>query len=147
MKRSKNPTQHILIKANTSSAWESIEFAIIYLTESWKVLIASRLQAIEQFKTDNDFNCHIFWDASIRFYNSPGTRELVNEILFPHDDWAYVTLSPETERTFQHPNNPLQAHQLLITANGIAQYKAYEKRTNKEYWTEEFNLKKLLRAH
>jgi hypothetical protein len=143
MKRSKTPTQHILIKANTRSSWESIEFAVIHLTESWKALIASRLQAIEQFKADVDFNCHSFWDASISYYKSPGASELVKEILPPHDDWAYVTMSSETERTFQHPNNPLDGHQLLITANGIAQYKAYGKNTHKEYWTEEFNLKKL----
>lgn len=143
MKRSKTPTQHILIKANTRSDWESIEFAIIYLTESWKALIASRLKAIKQFKADDDFNCHSFWDASISYYNGSGNRELVKEILPPHDDWAYVTLSPETERTFQHPDNLLEAHQLLITTNGIAHFKAYGKHTNDEYWTEEFNLKKL----
>ena len=141
MKRSNTATQHILIKANTKGSWKRIEFAIIYLTESRKALLASRLQAIEQFKADPDFNYYSFWDASISYYKSPGATKLANEILSRHDDWAYVTISFETERTFQH--HPLDASQLLITANGIAQYKAYGKHTREEYWTEEFNLKEI----
>ncbi|TKC59100.1 hypothetical protein FBD94_16305 [Pedobacter hiemivivus] len=143
MKRSRKPTEHILIKANTTSDWDRVEFAIIYATASWKALIQTRLQAISQFKADKDFNCHSFWDRSISYYNSPD-RRIAKGILGRHEDWAYITFTPEEELTFMHPENQIEAHQLLITANGIAHYKAYAKHTDESYWTEEFNLNKLM---
>ena len=144
MKKSRKPTEHVLIKANTKGVWDSAEFAIIYITASWKALIQSRLQAISQFNTDDDFNYHSFWDASINYFSSPDKRSLTKVILSAHEDWAYVTLTPDVELTFRHPRNQLEAHQLLITANGIAHFKAYGKHPCEEYWTEEFDLNKLI---
>ncbi|SDJ49493.1 hypothetical protein SAMN04487898_10382 [Pedobacter sp. ok626] len=144
MKRSRKPTEHVLIKANSSSDSDRVEFAIIYATASWKALIKSRLEAIGKFKADENFSCHSFWDASLSYYKTADHGALMKEILSSHEDWAYVTLSPEEERTFQHPENQQEAHQLLITANGIAHFKAYAKHTFEVYWTEEFNLNKLM---
>lgn len=144
MKRSRKTTEHILIKANTSSDWDRVEFAIIYSTAPWKALIQTRLQAIGQFKADNDFNYHSFWDASINFYNSPDQRALAKSVLTPYEDWGYVTLAPDEELKFQHPENQLEACQLLIRANGIAHFKAYSKHTDEVYWIEEFDLSKLI---
>jgi hypothetical protein len=144
MKRSKKPTEYIIIKANTNSEWDSVEFVIIHLSPEWLELTKRRLAAIKEFKENDGLNHHCYWDAPLGYYNSPPGQNLSKKIFPKYDDWAFITLDPEEENTLPVPENSLDAHQLMITKNGIVQYKAYGKHTSEEFWTEEFNLLKVI---
>ncbi|WP_316788849.1 hypothetical protein [Pedobacter frigoris] len=144
MKRSKVPTPHILIKANTTSVWDEITFAIIHTSEDWKALMAERLADISQFKSDGSFYAHIYWDAQLDYFTGAKLSNLFDKILRRHEDYIFIRLEPEEEYSLARQVNKLDAHQLFITKNGIAHYKAYGKNTGEEYWTEEFNLYRLI---
>lgn len=144
MKSSKAPTAHILIKANTTSEWDEVTFAIIHLSADWKALVAERLAAISQFKADSNFCAHVYWDVPLGYYASAIPSNLLQKILRHYEDYIFVTLEPGEEKTLDKPINTLDAHQLFITRNGIAHYKAYSKHTGEEFRTEEFNLNKFI---
>lgn len=144
MKRSKKSTEYIIIKAYTRSEWDSVEFAIIHLSPEWLELTNKRLAAIREFKENNHLNHHCYWDAPLGYYCSPAGQDICKKILLKYDDWAFITLDPEEENTFPVPESNLEAHQFMITKDGIAQYKVYSKYTSDEFWTEEFNLYKVI---
>ncbi|WP_316793955.1 hypothetical protein [Pedobacter frigoris] len=144
MKRSKVPTPYILIKASTTSKWDEVTFAIICTSDHWKALMNQRLEAISQFKTNRDFYCHVYWDAPLGYYTGTMPTNLLDKILRRHEDYIFITLEPGEEITLAKPINKLDVHQLFITRNGIAHYKAYGKYTGEEFRTEEFNLNRLV---
>jgi hypothetical protein len=85
-----------------------------------------------------------YWDGPLGYYNSPAGQDLLKKMLPKYDDWAFIALDPEEENTLPVPENSLDAHQFMITKDGIVQYKAYGKHTSEEFWTEEFNLLKVI---
>ncbi len=87
-------------------------------------MVQQRLMMMRSLASDNDFYADAFWDPAIDYYRNPEDRDLVAEVLKHGDDWAYIVLEPGELESFV-PVDPLEAHQLLITANGLALFKAY----------------------
>lgn len=144
MKRSKVPTPYMLIKANTSSKWDEVSFAIIHISDEWKVRMKERLVAISQFKADKVFCAHVYWEAPLGYYIGTMPGNLLEKILKRHEDHIFINLEFEEEKAFDKPINKLGAHQIFITRHGIAHYKAYGTHTRDQFATEEFNLIKLI---
>ena len=144
MKKSKKPTEYVIISANTLSEWDRVEFAIIHLSPEWLELTNKRLTAIREFKENKDLNYHCYWDAPLGYYNSPNKENLLQKMLPRFEDWAFITLDPEEENNLPVPDTRLDAHQFMITKDGIGQYKAYGKYTTEEFYTVEFNIYKII---
>nr|WP_068892243.1 hypothetical protein [Pedobacter panaciterrae] len=144
MKRSRKPTQHIIIKAYTKSKWDNVEFVIIHLSPEWIELTNRRLAAIREFKENAHLNYHSYWDAPVGYYSSPEGQDLLKKVLPKYEEWAFITLDPEEENTLPVPENVLDAYQFMITKDGIAHYKAYGKHTAEAFWTVEFNLYRVI---
>lgn len=143
MKRSKKITPHLLIRAR-SRADDPVNFAIISLTPEWRELISYRLYTIEEFYTNKDFHCVSYWEAPLGFYYIPEQQVRDQGLMQAQEDLALVVLEPGELELFELPVNKLEAHQLLITKDGIAHYKAYAHGTGEAYWTAEFNLKRFI---
>ncbi len=126
------------------SKWDEVTFAIIHTSEDWKAKMKQRLEAVSQFKVDTDFCAHVYWDSPLGYYVGTTPGNLIEKILRPHEDYIFITMEFGEERTLDKPDNKLDVHQLFITKNGIAQYKAYGKYTGEEFRTEEFNLTRLI---
>ncbi|WP_285055340.1 hypothetical protein [Pedobacter ginsengisoli] len=144
MKRATYPTSHILIRANNSDDIELVHFAIKEVTIDWLIMVQRRFMMTRSMASDNDLYADAFWDPAIDYYRNPKDRDLVAEVLEYGEDWAYIVLEAGELESFV-PVDPLEAHQLLITANGLALFKAYDKYTGAEYWTDDIRLDGLLR--
>ena len=64
-----------------------------------------------------------------------------------HQDQSFITLEAAELDALQRQGNRLEAQQLLITKGCIAHFKAYAYGSGEEYWTEEFNLNRLIRPY
>lgn len=144
MKRSRKPTNRIMIKANTRSNFYTVEFAILHFSSEWVELTNKRLATIRKIK---DICCLYnlsFWHSPLKFYMNPVGENFPQKILPKYEDWAFITLDPDEENTLPAVETSYGAHQFIITKNGIAHYEACGKDTADTFLTEEFNLYKLI---
>ena len=144
MKRSRKPTDHIMIKANIRSNFYTVEFAILSISPGWIELTNQRLEAIRGFKESSCIHNHSFWHSPITFYENPVGEKLPDKILPKYEDWAFITLNAEEENTLPVVETSSGAHQFIINKNGIAHFRAHGRHSGEEFWTEEFNLYKLI---
>nr|WP_068890595.1 hypothetical protein [Pedobacter panaciterrae] len=144
MKRSKKPTEYIFIKANIRSSLYTVEFAILRISKEWVKLTNQRLAAIKNFEAAYCIYNHSFWHSPLRFYKSPIGENFPVKILPKYEDWAFITLNPEEQNTLPVIETSPGAHQFIITKDGIAHFRAHGRHSGEEFWTEEFNLYKLI---
>jgi len=144
LKKSKKPTEYIIIKASTRSKSDSVEFVIVHVSQEWVELTTKRLAAISEFKENKGLNHHCYWVEPVGYYNSPTSQDLLKKLLSKHEDWAFIELEPNEINSLPIPESKLNAHQFMITKDGIGQYKAYGKGTSEEFYIEQFNLYKVI---
>ncbi|NRF40702.1 hypothetical protein [Pedobacter foliorum] len=144
MKKSRKPTNHVMIKAYTRSKFNNVQFAILHISENWAELINEHLEAIRDFKQDFYVRSHVFWCTPLKFCENPVGERLPEKILPRLEDWAFITLGPEEEKTLPELESDVGYHELIITKHGIAHYKAHGGHLGEVFLTEEFNLYKLL---
>jgi len=147
MKIATQPTDCILVKANSNSDWDPCNFIIVDISKAWQLLISKRLTMLEAFKEDNSFDSLVYWDAPIDFFiHSPGDHEALDQFLNDdHLDWVFVDLEQHHIDGLSTPESTLNAHQLVITSHCTAYYKAYGKHTGEEYWSVAINIPDLLK--
>lgn len=147
MKRSITPTPYILVRAASSGPWDTVDFAVIHLTESWKAALAQRLLALTSFAEDESFHNLTYWESPLGFYCHPTSRLYTEKLMHPQEEWTFVTLTANQEQRFPVPVDELEGHQLVITKHGFANFIAYNKRTGEQYWTEWFSIAQLIGKH
>lgn len=144
MKRSKKPTPYLLIKANTMADFDPTNYAIIHIDQEWLDFVHLILQSIEQYKPTKAFHCFSYWDAPLGYYHITEQVIAAHDLMPAGEDKAFIQLDAAELAQLQGPEDEMEAQQLLITENGIAHYKGYAKWVGTLYWTEEFNLKRLV---
>lgn len=144
MERSLETTEYIIVKALTTSQWDNVDFAIVHLTEEMLASLKQRLTNVQPFRNDNTFHNLAYWDSPVGYYCNPKDIPLTETILNKHEDWTFVKLDKDELETFPIPENPLEAHQLLISSHGYANFKAISKYTDEEYSTEWFSISDVL---
>ena len=147
MKVSDKPTVEILIRAKTNSEWDCCDFAVIHLSEEWRKLQATRLEAVKPFKGDCNFQSISFYDGSVEFFQSGLDDELVEEPnieeLLADRDWVYVELDDDELDKLASPENRLDFFKIVICRDGNARYVVFGKHTNEEFYTNQFSLQQL----
>lgn len=147
MKVSDKPTAEILIRAKTNSEWDCCDFAVIHLSEEWRKLQATRLEAVKPFKDDYNFQSISFFDGSVEFFQSGLDDELVEEPnieeLLADRDWVYVELDDDELDKLASPENRLDFFKIVICRDGNARYVVFGKHTNEEFYTNQFSLQQL----
>nr|WP_162988955.1 hypothetical protein [Pedobacter schmidteae] len=147
MIRSNQATNHLFIKASSTSSCDQVDFAIVNLSVPWIKTMFHRLIAIQAFSIDQSFHSHTYWNPPSGYYLNPKCNLLTEQILLPGENWAFVKLQPGDEKSFIKPANPLEAHQLCINANRYANFKAFSQHTHETYLTECFSVVELLAAY
>lgn len=137
-------SNYIVIKASTNSHCDFVDFAIIDLTYQFAELLHQRLLVVEQFKTDLSFHNLTYWDGPLDYYRNTHKKLANKTILNANEDWSYIKLKKDELKVLSIQETPLEAHQLIITKHGFANYKAKSKYTNEEYWTESFSIPQIL---
>jgi len=132
----------MIIKASTNSDWDDADFAIIALTPSFKTLMYQRLSTVKLFEADESFHNLCYWDSPLGYYCNSKNNLYPETIILPGDDWAFIHLDTGEEQTFTKIKNPLEGHQLLISKQGFANFKAYSQNTCEDYFTECFSIEK-----
>lgn len=143
MKTSDKPTANILIRASTNSEWDCCEFAVIHLSDEWRKLQATRLEATKTFKDDYSFQSIRFYDGSVEFFQSGGDEEPDMEELLADKEWVYVELDDDEPGKLASPENRLDYYKILIYRDGNARYEAFGKYSNEEFYTNKFSLQQL----
>lgn len=144
MKTTNKTTAHILIKATTNSEWDNCEFAIVHLSKEWKKEQARRLEAVNPFAEDFNFQSLNYYDTAVNFYRIDDNDQPDIEKILAGKEWVFVELNEEEQETFSIPENRLDGYSLVVNRNGSALYKAYGKHTGEEFWTEKFSLQQLI---
>lgn len=67
MKLSNKPTAHILVKAYTNSDWDNCEFAIIHLSQDWKMEQMERMELITPIEGNYHFCSIHYYDTAVDF--------------------------------------------------------------------------------
>ena len=143
MKISINPTEHLLLKAMTDSEWDDCEFAIIHITEEWKVTQKKRLKAIEFFEDDYDLKWFNYADTDIEFFKlSQDNFPQIEEWLSKKNQF-FIELEDDDLKKLSQPENRLNCYQMQVYKSGNAIYNAFGKHTNEEFYTQEFSLEEL----
>lgn len=143
MKTSDKPTADILIRANTNSEWDCCDFAVIHLSEEWRKIQATRLEAVKPFKDNYNFQSIRFYDGSVEFFQSGGDEEPDIEDLLADKEWVYVELDGDELDKLASPENRLDFYKIVIYRDGNARYEAFGKYSNEEFYTNEFSLQQL----
>jgi len=144
MNISDKPTNRILARAHTDSEWDSCDFAIISISEAWRKTQFERLEAITPFANDLSFFSLHFFDGAADFYQHgddglPDIDELLGD-----NEWAFVELTQEEQDNLTPPESTLDCYEMVLYKDGDAKYTAYGKHTDKEFWTTELPLRKIL---
>jgi hypothetical protein len=141
-------TNHLLVKASTDSDWDDCTFAIIYCTKHWLRLLAKRSSSRIPFEADGAFYSLTYWDNHVDFFVHIDNGEedsLSGSDLLPEDEkWAFVILTEKEVGRFKRPQNKIRAHQLKITMDGCAQFKAWGEDAKEIFYTEKFSIDSLI---
>lgn len=143
MKTTNKNTGYVLLKASTSSEWDSCDFAVIRITEEWKFEQVKRLVAIIGLKGDPDLRSMNYYDTSATFYQIGETSLLIDDILCGNES-AFVILEEDEEENFCLPENKLDNYTLVIRPDCTAFFRANGKYTDVEFRTESFPIMQLL---
>ncbi|MDX3913920.1 MAG: hypothetical protein QHC79_10325 [Pseudosphingobacterium sp.] len=144
MKATNKTTAHLLIKANTNSEWDSCEFAIVHISEEWKMEQAKRLEYLEPLKDNYQFQSMNFYDSAIDFFRVDEDDRPNIENLLGDKEWTFVELEKSEQERLTPPESRLDCYRLVFRADGTAHYTAYGKHTSEEFWTKEFSLPHLI---
>lgn len=145
MEKSINPSNHILIRSFTTSDLDKVDFAIVELTESFREALSKNLTIIQLFASDSSFHNLSYWNSPLGYYCNSLNRLITEEIIPEGEDWTYIILDQGEEDAFGKPINQLEGHQVIITKNGYAYFKAFSKHTNDQYLTESFSINQVLK--
>ena len=150
MKVTDKPTQHILVKAETNSDWDSCDFAIITISDKWKEQQSKRLKSLEYIKDDDYFLDASYMEESVDFYRLKQTK--LSEDPIPNLDkllgenlWSFVELDKEEQEEFATPKSYFNCYKIKIDKYGDFHYIANGKHTEDEYWTIQIKLTDIIK--
>lgn len=136
MKRSKIATRHIIVRAETNSKWDHIEFAIVGTDLFTDNQMLSRLEILKSLRLDPLFSSITYDEQPYGFWAHPGPKdEWVDQYLRDDRIWSYVQMDEEEMDRFEEPENRLCYHQLVLTSHGEFYFKATGKHTGESFWT------------
>lgn len=137
MKRAEKATDTILVRAYTNSEWDRCDFAIVHCGEMWRNIIRKRMEAIQTISEDSELCSVRYYGASVDFFQTEDEDILK---LLEQEDWTFIEMDEDEERTLATPENRLDTYRLAILPKGGFMYSAFGKHTGEEFWTEELPL-------
>lgn len=138
MRYSEIQTDYIAVRVNSNSEYDTIDFAIVHLTEAYKATLIERQLAAANFITDPTFNHLDFNDDNIKFYNWEEESEDFDQIqeILEDAESCYVTIDDDfdLELNFTKPEQRLDTFTLRMGSHGAFNYVCYDA-SGDEYYT------------
>ena len=135
-----------MVRARTSSEWDSCDFAILSLSDTWRQEQSLRLDAVKSFSDDYLFLSLNFFDDALHFYRASGDGLPDADELLAGKDWVFVESSEEELNGLTPPVSSLDSYRITVYANGDAKYCAYGKHTDEEFRTVRIPLPEILKG-
>lgn len=144
MKVAETSTEFILLKAYTNSDWDTCEFAIVKISETWKKEWQKRLKLVEFIDDMPYFVSVLFQEYNVNFYaiNEDDTPYI--DTLLGNKNWQFVALEENETYKFNTPTSTLNLYQMVVCKAGYAYFQAFGKHTGEEFYTDDFNLNELI---
>ena len=145
MERSNETTDYIIIRAETSSHLDKVDFAIVHITEEFTAHLQRCLSAVQLFQNDAIFHNMAYWYSPLGYFSNAKHQLFTELILNPDENWAFIKICLNELTQFSSPLNLMEGHQLIISSHGHANFKACCKNSLEEYWTDSFSIPEILK--
>jgi hypothetical protein len=123
VKKSKIPTQHILIKDISNSPEENCDFATVALTPAWIEKLSICAKRIEALKQESDLAKVVYWEATCNFFvdrkNTMPAIQIIGKCKF----WCYAQLSEYDLNRLTISKMETEGCQMIIESHGDLYFK------------------------
>ena len=141
MKISKTKTDTIIIKAQTNSEWDCVDFALLQLTKPFLDFVKKYSALADTIPESDWFYCISFW------YNVEGwflfNEDSLNANSFQINDFEYVKLAKNEIEKLHKPEQVITHTEFDIFQQGKFQFTAYAKHTGETFFTNVIEINKL----
>lgn len=147
MKITTNFTNHILVRAYTTSEWYICNFAIIDVDKHLIDILSKGQDVVQKIHADNDLLYVAYLNNSINFYIA---RDDFNLDQFLEDkSWSFVEFgeSETCEQLFEVLQNKFDLPILKVYRDNQICWSLWEKYTNEEFFTSEIPADKIIEKY
>lgn len=144
MKITTNFTNHILVKAYTTSEWDVCNFAIINVDKHLIDVFSKGLDAVQKIHADDDFQYVAYHNSFIDFYVAGDDFDL--DQFLEGKSWSFVEFEEDEtcEQLFEVLQNKFDLHILKVYGDNQVCWSVWEKYTNEEFYTSEIPADKII---
>lgn len=134
MKRTEKATDTILVKAYTNSEWDKWILPLSIVEKCGRSSYGKEWKRYRSLR--RTVNCVQSATMVHPWIFSQAEDEDILKLL-EKEDWTFVEMDEDEERTLASPENRLETYRLSIFPKGGFMYSAFGKHTGEEFWTEE----------
>lgn len=144
MKITTNFTNHILVKAYTTSEEDVCNFAIINVNKHLIDILSKGQDVVQKIHANNDLLYVAYLNNSINFYVAKDDFNL--DQFLEGKSWSFVEFEEnETcEQLFEVLQNKFDLHILKVYRDNQVCWSVWEKYTNEEFYTSEMPADKII---
>ena len=144
MKVTTNFTNHILVRAYTTSEWDICNFAIINVDNHLIDVLSKGQNAVQKIHADDNLLYIAYRNSSINFYVAKDDFNL--DQFLGDESWSFVEFEEnETcEQLFEVLQNKFDLYILKVYGNNQVGWSVWEKYTNEEFYTLEIPADKII---
>lgn len=131
----------LILKANTNSEWDGVDFAIVDIT---KEFIDFLKEAMEDAQNMKHKYSHGFLGLRFSGDNAEwfcGDEE--GHTLLGDEEFVIVEKTLDTSK-YQRPEQDIRYGQIKITGDSV-QFVGYGKHTSEEFWTESISIEEIIK--
>lgn len=147
MKLTTEPTDTIVIKAQTNSEWDSCEFALVPVPDLDKInKVLEHIHTIK--KINSDVFKVSFWDYANFYSSTEGLNETVIEFLDEGSEgWSFIEITEEELKNLEETEQKIDTIQMCVDVYNTILWKGYGKYTSEEFYTDDISVQKLEDAY
>ena len=144
MKITTNFTNHILVRAYTTSEWDVCNFAIIDVDNHLIDVLSKGQNAVQKIHSDDNLLYIAYCNRSINFYVAKDDFNL--DQFLGDESWSFVEFEDnETcEQLFEVLQNKFDLYILKVYGNNQVCWSVWDKYTNEEFYTLEIPADKII---
>lgn len=144
MKITTNFTNHILVRAYTTSEWDICNFAIIDVDNHLIDVLSKGQNAVQKIHADDNLLYIAYCNRSINFYVAKDDFNL--DQFLGDESWSFVEFEEnETcEQLFEVLQNKFDLYILKVYGNNQVCWSVWDKYTNEEFYTLEIPADKII---
>lgn len=129
----------LVVGAFTNSEWDSVDVALVNLTDDLIDMVKEVKGIIDGFPKDFDFYSlsKFYADFELMIDNEGGLNDLVSEEFIIGEGFIIGEVDVDVNLdNLSIPENAIDTQQIIFTRDGFS-FKAYGKHTSEEFWTNE----------